>query len=122
MAAQIIYAKESGKLLEFGNFDDTVNLTDFLDETVGDLFVEKKYYEDEDELSYRVVDYKNITNLVKKVKESEDKKIDELKDARGNEKKMELIEQIRDLSLVYQTVIKALLQDCKNEAKVIALI
>ena len=122
MSAQILYAKETGKELSFGSLNDTINMTDFLNETVGNLFIEKKYYEEEDEISYRVIEYKDIKKLAKSVRESEEILLDELKTVRGNEKRTELVLKMKDLSLLKQVIIMALLQEGDNNTKVLALL
>ena len=121
MALQILYAKEAGRELKFGDFKDTVNLTEFLETVVGDLFVEKKYFEDEEEITYKVIDYKTIVKLSEKIKDHEDKIFNEIKNTRGNEKKQELILKLKDLVLLSNVIIKALLQECKNKAKLVVL-
>lgn len=121
MALQILYAKEAGRELKFGDFKDTVNLTEFLETVVGDLFVEKKYFEDEEEITYKVIDYKTIVKLSEKIKDHEDKIFNEIKNTRGNEKKQELILKLKDLVLLSNVIIKALLQECKNTAKLVVL-
>lgn len=122
MATQVLYAEEVGKELKFGNLNDSINLTDFLDEQVGDLFKEKHYYEDEDEISYRIVSYTDIIKLVDSISSAEAKLFDELKEVRGNEKKSELISKLKDLSLLEKVIFKALLQKSENSVKVIALL
>ncbi len=122
MATQVLYAKEVGKELKFGDLNDTVNLTEFLDKEIGDFFKEKKYYEDDEEISYRIVSYAGINKLVESISSAESKLLDELKEARGNEKKGELISRLKDLTLLEKVIFKALLQKSENCAKVIALL
>lgn len=122
MAVQILYAKEEGKELAFGNLDDTLNMTAFLKETVGDLFKGKKFYEDDDEISYKVIEYRDMGKLVETVNAADEKILDELKNVRGNEKKAELVSKLKDLNLLNQAIFKALLQEGENNVKVIALL
>lgn len=122
MAVQILYAKEYGKELAFGNLDDTLNMTAFLKETVGDLFKGKKFYEDDDEISYKVIEYRDMGKLVETVNAADEKILDELKNVRGNEKKAELVSKLKDLNLLNQAIFKALLQEGENNVKVIALL
>ncbi len=122
MAVQILYAKETGKELAFGNLDDTLNMTDYLREIIDEMFVEKEYSEDDEEISYRVVEYKNIGKLVEVSRAAEEEILEKLKDVRGNEKRTELVLKLNDLSLLNQVIFKALLQDCEDSAKVVALL
>lgn len=122
MATQILYAKEVGRELKFGNMSDTVNMTEFLDEQVGDFFEEKTYYEDQDEISYRIVSYAGVNSLIEKIGSTETKILDELKEVRGNEKKSELISKLKDITLLEKVIFKALLQAGENNTKVIALL
>lgn len=122
MATQILYAKEVGKELKFGNMRDTVNMTEFLYEQVGDFFEEKTYYEDQDEISYRIVSYAGVNSLIEKIGSTETKILDELKEVRGNEKKSELISKLKDITLLEKVIFKALLQAGENNTKVIALL
>lgn len=122
MAVQILYARKIGKELAFGNLDHTVNMTEFLKEVIGDLFVEKVFFEDDEEISYRVIEYKNIGELVDAIHVSEERIQEELKTVRGNEKRIELVSKLKDLSLLNQVIFKALLQKGGNNAKVIALL
>lgn len=122
MAVQILYAKETGKELAFGNLDDTLNMTDYLRDIIDEMFVDKEYSEDDEEISYRVVEYKNIGKLVEVSRAAEEEILEKLKDVRGNEKRTELVLKLNDLSLLNQVIFKALLQDCEDSAKVVALL
>ncbi len=122
MAVQILYAKETGKELAFGNLDDTINMTDYLREVIEKMFVEKEYTEDDEGITYKVVEYKNIGKLVEVSRASEEEILGELKDVRGNEKRTELVLKMKDLSLLNHVIFKALLQDCEDSAKVVALL
>lgn len=122
MATQILYAKETGRELEFGDFKNTVNMTEFLRTVVGNLFAEKQYLEDKEEISYKVIKYEKIAQLARTLNDHEEIIFNELKNTRGNEKRTELVLMLKDLFLLSDVIIKALLQDCENDAKLIVLL
>lgn len=122
MATQILYGRIDNKEIAFGDFDETVNLTDYLKKICRDCFIEETFLEDEEEITYSVITFEKIGSLLKILIESETVLLAELKEARGTEKKSELLSNLKDVALLKNSIIKMLVQDCPNDVKLLALI
>lgn len=122
MAAQIIYGKMMNKEISFAGFDETINLTDYLKKVCRTYFVDKLFLEDEEEITYPVITTDEIYSLLGILEESETELWAELKEARGAERKSELLGNLKDVAFMKNTIIKMLLQDCPNTEKLLVLI
>lgn len=122
MAAQILYGSRNDKKISFADFDETINLTDYLKKVCRSTFEDETFIEDEEEITYPVISVDKIDSLLCSLAESETGLWTELKETRGSEKKAELLSNLKDVALLKNTIIKMLLQDCPNTEKILVLI
>lgn len=122
MSMQIIYGKVINNEVVFEKGNRGVNLTEVLKNVCCDFFVEKKYMEDTEEISYKTMDYDVVKKFLANLIKVENKTWAEFKDAKGNTLREEKVNQLRDFSLVKNQIAGMLLQDCDNSSKVLVLI
>ena len=122
MAAQVLYGRVDNKEIVFANFDETINMTEYLKKICKDCFVEENFLEEEEEITYPIVTFDRISSLFEILTENESTLWAEIKETRGAEKRTELISNMKDVALLKNSIIKMLLQDCPNTEKVLALI
>ena len=122
MAAQILYGRRNDKEISFADFDDTINLTDYLKKVCRSTFVDETFIEDEEEITYPVISVDKIGSLLSSLSESETGLWTELKETRGSEKKAELLRNLKDVALLKNVIIRMLLQVCQNTEKLLVLI
>lgn len=122
MAAQILYGRRNDKEISFADFDETINLTDYLKKVCRPSFVDETFIEDEEEITYPVISIDKIDSLLCSLAESETGLWTELKETRGSEKKAELLSNLKDVALLKNVIIRMLLQDCPNTEKLLVLI
>ena len=122
MATQILYGRVIDKEISFADFDETINLTNYLKKICRKFFVDKTYMEDEDEIEYPVVTFDKISSLLNVLTKSESELWLELKETRGVEKRTELLGNLKDVAFLKNSIIKMLLQECPNKEKLLVLI
>ena len=122
MAVQIIYGRRNEKEISFADFNETINLTDYLKKICRSVFEEEIFTEDDEEIAYPVISFDKIGSLLDLLTKNEGGLWDELKETRGTEKKAELLSNLKDVALFKNLIIKMLLQNCPNTEKLLVLI
>ena len=121
MSMQIVYGKIVGNEVVFEKGNHGVNMTEALKRVCYDFFVERKYMDGTEEISYKTMDYETVKKFLNHLIEEENKIWNELKAAKGNTLKEEKTIQFKDCSLVKNQIAGMLLQDCDDNCKLLVL-
>lgn len=122
MSMQIMVGINLCSEIEFIENQKEVNLTDNLKEICEKYLTEKKFFEDSEEIMYRIIYAESIQKLNKEMDDCVLETISNIKATKGNEAKNTLVEKLRDYSLLKTQIIEMLLLIQKGKDAVLVLV
>lgn len=121
MAYAITYGIKKGKELIIEN-DKKMNYTDYIKQICDDYFVEETFLEDDEEVIYKILKFESVSKVCKILNDAEQKIKKDCIDAKGNDKKNELISEMHDYYIFQSIIVEALLLNAKGNDTVITLL
>lgn len=122
MSMQIMVGINLCSEIEFIENQKEVNLTDDLKEICGKYLTEKRFFEDSEEIMYRIISSESIQKVNKEMDDCVLETISNIKATKGNEAKKTLVEKLRDYSLLKTQIIEMLLLIQKGKDAVLVLV
>lgn len=120
MAMQIMYAKTSGKNIEYSENSPQINVTDNLNSICNDYFKEEAFLEDGETIIVQTVHLSNVKNLSERIESEIFELLERLKKTRGDEAKAEIIAAIKDYTL-FRSLIISMLLSAKDDDVVLTI-
>ena len=109
MSMQIMVGINLCSEIEFIENQKEVNLTDNLKEICEKYFTEKIFFEDSEEIRYRIIYAESVQKLNEEMDDCMLETINDIKATKGNEAKNKLVEKLHDYGLLKTQIIEMLL-------------
>lgn len=116
-SAQISLAENSKDQLEFNDYGGRVVINEYLDELLSPYIEEKVFYEENEEVNYKVIPFNNINLLKKDIQKQSIQLIKELQGMRGKKERELLAIRIADLNTIFVILIDVLCNMINKEKK-----
>lgn len=108
MAMQIMFARISGKVIEYPDNPSYINVTDNLKPICNEFFKEESFLEDEEEIIVQVVRLEEIKKLSERIEKQVIALLGQLKRTKGDSAKEEIEADIRDYIMLSSLIISML--------------
>lgn len=122
MSMQIMVGINLCSEIEFIENQKEVNLTDNLKEICEKYFTEKIFFEDSEEIRYRIIYAESVQKLNEEMDDCMLETINDIKATKGNEAKNKLVEKLHDYGLLKTQIIEMLLLIQKGKDAVLVLV
>ena len=116
-SAKISLVENSKGELEFSEGGQRVVINEYLDELLSPYIEEKVFYEENEEVNYKVIPFNNINLLNKDIQKKNILLIKELESIRGKKERELLINRIADLNTICGILIDVLCDMVSEEKK-----
>ena len=122
MAFSVTYGEIKDKEIIFDLNSKKMNYTDFIKQVCDDYFIENSFFEDDEEVSYRIIKCDDFLKVCELLNKFEKESKEECINSKGNEKKNELTRAIHDCFLLQSIIVEALIMKSNGKNIVLTLV